>query len=206
MAAAGRTGSAMRGPGRRCRSRHAVVAMAGCGRSGPWHGTHAHPPPARLALQRHLLLGHHGRAQGHRPVLGHALGPCAARHPQRLRARCRLAVRHAAVLQHHPGRGPAHPGAGRHPGADAQVRRGALPGTGRAPPCHPHHARARAVPAADAVPGVRQRRPEPPAAQVLHQRTVPSRAQGRGAAPLARTAHRVLRHDRRRRALRAALP
>ena len=105
--------------------------------------------PSPTGLQRHLLLGHHGCAQGHRPVLGHALGPRAARHPQRLRPDAVSLCATPLYSQHHPGRGPAHPGAGRHPGADAQVRRGALPGTGRAPPCHPHHARARAVPAAE---------------------------------------------------------
>jgi hypothetical protein len=42
--------------------------------------------------------------------------------------------------------------------------------------------------------------------QGLHQRALPRRAEGRGAAPLARRPDRVLRHDRRRRQLHPVLP
>ena len=202
MAAACGRCAALRGPGRCARSGRALVAMAGPGRrrTGTDHAR------ARLAVQRDLFLGHHGRAQGHRAVLGHALGACAARSHQRLRARCRLAMRHAAVFQHHAGGGAAHAGAGRHAGADAQVRCHALSGAGPAARRHPHHAGARAVPAPDGLPGFRPHGLEPAATQVLHQRALQCRAQGRGAAALAGPAHRVLRHDRRRRALRTALP
>ena len=86
----------------------------------------------------------------------------------------------------------------------AQVRRRALSRAGRATSRDAHDARAGAVPAHPRAPGFRPPRPSRVSRQVLHQRAVSVGAQGRRARALAGRAHRVLRHDRRRRHVRAA--
>jgi acyl-CoA synthetase (AMP-forming)/AMP-acid ligase II len=141
---------------------------------------------ARLALQHHLFVRHHRHAQGHRAVARHALGPRHARRALRLRAGHRDAAVHAAVLQHHAGGVLPDAGLRRHRGADAQVRRSRLSAPGAA----------QRVTHTMLVPVQYQRlmaRPEFDAHdlsalphEVLHQRAVQCRAEGRRAETLAR--------------------
>ncbi len=159
---------------------------------------------ARVAVQHHLFLGHHGRAQGHRAAPRDALAARAARGAVRLRPRRDHAHLHAALLEHDAGRSTPDRRAGRHAGADGQVRSRGLPRTRRAPPRHPRDAGAGAVPAHHGAPRFRPLRPHLVPREVLHQRTVRGRDEARRAGALAGSPGRVLRHDRGRRHVRAA--
>jgi hypothetical protein len=154
-----------------------------------------------VALQHHLFVRHHRRAEGHRAVARHALDARRARRVLRLLAADGDHPRDAALLEHHAGGLLPDARLRRHRGADDALRRRRLPGARGAPPRHPHHAGAGAVPAHHGAARFRPPRPALVPRQVLHQRAVRGRPQGRRARALAGRADRVLRHDRRRRHL-----
>ncbi len=110
----------------------------------------------------------------------------------------------AALFQHHAGLLQPDARRRRHRGADEEVRRARLPRTSAEASRHPHHAGAGAVSPHHGAAGFRQLRSVVLRDEVLDLGAVRRRAEGRRAEALARRPDRILRHDRRRRHLRAA--
>ena len=182
---------------RRRRAGHRARRLADAGRPASAAGRR----PARVAVQHHLFVRHDRHAEGHRAVARHALVARRARRGLRVQPADDHDPGDAALLEHDPGRVLPDARVRRHRRADAALRRRRLPAPRRSAARDPHDAGPGAVPAHHGAARFRPLRPAVVPLQVLHQRAVRRRAEGRRARALARRPDRVLRHDRRRRHL-----
>ena len=160
---------------------------------------------ARLAIQHHLFVGHHRRAEGHRPPAFDALVAHPALDPHRLRPRCGHADLDAALLEHDAGQLHPDDRARRHRDPDVEIRRARVSGARAEISGDALDARPGSVSALDGVSRVRSLRPVVVSGEDRDKRAISGGAEGRGRPSLAGSPRGFIRIDRRRRYLPARL-